>query len=53
MGWKLTNRTDSSDATRMYYRAQRKSYDGYQGQLWVTVEKHGGDWQVTRYECFY
>ncbi len=53
LAWKLTNRTDNSDTTRMYYRARRKNYDGYQGQLWVTVEKRGNDWQVTKYECFY
>ena len=53
LAWKLTNRTDNSGTTRMYYRAQRKNYDGYQGQLWVTVERRGSDWQVTKYECFY
>ena len=53
LAWKLTNRTDNSDTTRMYYRAHRKNYHGYQGQLWVTVEKRGSDWQVAKYECFY
>ena len=53
MAWQLTNRSDNSQAIRMSYRAQRRSYDGYQGQLWITVEKRGGDWQVTKYECFY
>lgn len=53
LGWKLTNRTDNYDTTRMYYRARRKHYDGYQGQVWITVEKHGSYWQITKYECFY
>ena len=37
----------------MYYKVNRKTYDGYQGQLWVTLEKHGENWQVTQYESFY
>ena len=53
VSWRLTNQSDESQKSRMYYRVKRKTYDGYQGQLWVTLEKHGPDWQVTRYECFY
>ena len=51
--WRLANRTDHPEKVRMYYRVNRKTYDGYQGQLWVTLEKHGEDWQVMQYECFY
>lgn len=53
MSWRITNRSDESQKSRMYYRVKRSTYDGYQGQMWVTLEKHGNDWQVTRYECFY
>ena len=53
VSWRLTNRSDESQKSKMYYRVKRNGYDGYQGQLWVTVEKHGPDWQVTQYECFY
>jgi hypothetical protein len=53
MAWRLANRTDQPERVRMYYRVNRKTYDGYQGQLWVTLEKHGENWQVMQYECFY
>ena len=51
--WRLANRTDQPDRTRMYYRAARTAYEGYEGQLWVTLEKSGEDWKVVQYECFY
>lgn len=53
VAWQLKNRADEPEKVRLYYRAQRQSDDGYQGQLWITLEQHGGDWQVKRYECFY
>lgn len=52
-GWRLKNRSDDAAKVRMYYRAHRKNYQGYQGQLWVTVERRGSNWQVSKYECFY
>jgi hypothetical protein len=51
--WLLKNRTDEPQNVRMYYTVNRKMYDGYQGQLWVTLEKQGEQWQVKKYECFY
>lgn len=53
MSWRLKNRTDEPQKVRMYYRVKRKTYDGYQGQLWVTLEKQGEEWQVKQYEGFY
>jgi hypothetical protein len=53
MSWRLKNRTDEPQKVRMYYRVKRKTYGGYQGQLWVTLEKQGEEWQVKQYECFY
>jgi len=53
IAWRLANRTDRPEKVKMYYRVNRKTYDGYQGQLWVTLEKHGENWQVMQYECFY
>lgn len=53
MAWRLSNRTDQPERVRMYYRVNRETYEGYQGQLWVTLEKHGEDWKVVQYECFY
>jgi hypothetical protein len=53
MAWRLTNRIDQPERVRMYYRVNRKTYDGHQEQLWVTLEKHGENWEVMQYECFY
>ena len=53
MAWRLANRTDQPEKVRIYYRVNRKDYEGYQGQLWISLEKHGEDWRVTQYECFY
>ncbi len=53
MSWRLKNRTDEPQKVRMYYRVNRKTDDGYQGQLWVTLEKQSEEWQVKQYECFY
>jgi len=51
--WLLKNRTDEPQEVRMYYRVNRQTSDGYQGQLWITLEKQGETWQVKKYECFY
>lgn len=53
MSWQLTNRNDEPQKVRMYYWVKRQTYSGYQGQLWITVEKGGEQWQVTRYESWY
>lgn len=53
LAWELTNRSDNGANVRMYYLAHRRTYQGYQGQLWITVENRGGQWQVVNYECFY
>jgi hypothetical protein len=29
----------------MYYDVKRKPDSGYQGQLWITLEKRADDWQ--------
>jgi hypothetical protein len=51
--WRLKNRTDELHKIKMYYQVERKNYNGLQGQVWITVEKHGEQWQVTRYEGIY
>jgi hypothetical protein len=53
LGWRLTNRSDEGNKVRMYYWVKRKGYNGYQGQLWINLEKRGEDWRATEYECFY
>ena len=55
VAWRLENRSgDAAAKVRMYFRAHRKTYRaGYRGQLWLTVERRGGDWQVSEYECWY
>jgi hypothetical protein len=51
--WRLRNRTDEPQSVRMYYLVERKNYNGLEGQIWITVEKHGEQWQVTRYDRSY
>ena len=53
VAWRLENRSDDGANVRMYYLAHRKTYQGYQGQLWITVANRGGQWQVVNYQCFY
>ena len=52
LSWQFKNRSDGAKV-RMYYLAHRKTYQDYQGQLWIIVENRGGEWQVVNYECFY
>src|ERR1044072_3020850 len=51
--WRLRNRTDEPQSVRMYYLVESKNYNGLEGQIWITVEKHGEQWQVTRYDRSY
>ena len=51
--WRMMNRTDQDEMVRMYYEVSRTTYDGHQGQLWVSLARHGADWKVTRYDCYY
>lgn len=54
VAWRLENRSGDAAKVRMYYEVHRKTYPpAYRGQLWITVERRGADWQVSRYECFY
>lgn len=51
--WRLRNRTDEPQSARLYYLVGRKSYKGLEGQVWVTVQKRGNEWKVTRYDRSY
>ena len=51
--WRMVNRSDQDETVRMYYEVSRKTSDGYQGQLWVSLARQGADWKVTRYDCSY
>jgi hypothetical protein len=51
--WRLKNRTDEPHRVRMYYQVGRNNSNNLQGQVWITVEKDGEQWQVTRYESIY
>jgi hypothetical protein len=51
--WRLKNRTDETHKIKMYYQVGRKNYNSLQGQVWITVEKYGEQWQVTHYESIY
>jgi hypothetical protein len=46
--WRLRNRTDEAQSVKMYYQVDGQNYSD--GQLWLTVEKRGDQWQVTRYD---
>jgi len=51
--WQLRNRTDEPERVRMYYQVGRQKHPDLKGQVWVTVEKRGDQWQVTRYDRSY
>ena len=51
--WRLTNRTDEPQSVRLYYQVGRKKYPDLKGQVWLTVEKRGNHWEVTRYDRSY
>ena len=46
--WRIRNRTDEAQSVKMYYQVDGHNYSD--GQLWMTVEKRGDQWQVTRYD---
>lgn len=50
--WQLRNRHDEPEKVKMFYWHWRANPD-YHDRLWVTVEKHSGQWQVVNYECIY
>jgi hypothetical protein len=49
----LKNRTDENDNVKFYYEVNRQEYKDSRGQVWVTVEKVGDNWRVTRYDTNY
>jgi hypothetical protein len=51
--WHLKNRTDGPQNVRLYFQVARNNYDDIPGGVWITVEGHGEEWQVTRYESIY
>ena len=51
--WRIRNRTDEPQSVRMYYQVGRQKYPDLKGQVWITVEKRGDQWQVTRYDRSY
>lgn len=51
--WKLSNRNDTEQGVKLYYRVKRTSYSGYDGQLWIDVEKTSHGWKVTGIEAIY
>jgi hypothetical protein len=51
--WSLGNRRDEPQKVIMYYRVKRENLNDIRGPVWVTVEKQGGRWHVTRYESIY
>lgn len=53
LSWKLKNRTDENNKVRLYYEVNRQEYKDNRGQVWVTLEKAGEDWHVTRYDSAY
>lgn len=50
--WQLRNRHDEPGKVKLFYWHWRADGD-YHDRLWVTVEKHAGQWQVVNYECTY
>lgn len=51
--WKLSNRKDSEQSVKLYYRLKRASYSGYDGQMWIDVEKKTDGWKVREIEAIY
>lgn len=51
--WQLRNRADEPQSVRLYYQVGREKFPDLKGQVWVTVEKRGDQWQVTRYDRSY
>jgi hypothetical protein len=51
--WSLKDREDNPPKVKMRYLVKRQKYGDTEGQLWVTVEQCGSQWQVTNYECWY
>ena len=46
--WSLRNRTDEAQSVKMFYQVDGQNHSD--GQLWLTVEKRGDQWLVTRYD---
>ena len=53
MMWNLMGREDNPRKVKLYYLVGRRHYANAEGQLWLTVEEHDSQWQVTKYECWY
>src|SRR5262245_38486420 len=53
MVWNLKRREDNPRKVKLYYLVGRRHYANAEGQLWLTVEEHDSQWQVTKYECWY
>jgi len=51
--WSLANLEEQPSQTRLYFWNKRNVYDAQNGQLWVTVAKHGNQWKVVDYETWY
>ncbi len=52
--WRLSNREDSEQFVRLYYRLKRKNYfAGYSGEMWIEVEKTANGWRVRGVEAIY
>jgi hypothetical protein len=50
--WRLVNRKEEARQIKMFYWCWHKKSDTH-GQLWVTLEKQGEQWQITGYERWY
>lgn len=51
--WRLKNREDLTEKTKLFFWHWRKDYDGLHERLWITVQKVNDQWCVTDYECWY
>ena len=51
--WELSNRKDTEHSVKLYYRVKRTSYSGYDGQLWLDIEKASDGWTVTDINSIY
>jgi hypothetical protein len=57
VSWTLVDWEDHPPLTILHYRGKRRSAPEqdsyYREHFWVTVEKHGHDWTVTKYDAMY
>ena len=53
VSWRLADREESGSKAKVFYWTRRAPSADFKSQLWVTMEKTGGQWKVVNYESWY